>query len=148
MIQMNLTFGSLGFHCSTFPEKNNGVIMITEDLSFFIYCNVGRNDNTYNEFELKLRHFDRSYNKEFAYTTSNEVQVINLWNENGTQSTRFYFHLDDKVTSERRGFKMRAVPEHNKNGYNSYINDTISLDIITFGDHQTSTEVHYYLSYS
>ena len=143
---MNLTFGI--FHCSTFPENNDGVIMTTKDLSFFIYCNAGSNDSPYNEFELKLRHFDLHYNNEYAYTTSNEVQVIDLRNENGSQSTTFYFHLDDKVTSERRGFKMRAVPEHNNNGYDMFIDDTISLDIITFHGDQTFTEVHYYLSYS
>ena len=145
---MNLTFGfqGVGFHCSTFPENNDGVIMTTKDLSFFIYCNAGSNDNTCDEYELKLRHFDRhynhDYNDEYAYTTSNEVQVIDLRNENESQSTRFYFHLDDKVTSERRGFKMRAVPEHNNYGYDIFINDTISLDIITFHGDQTSTKVH------
>ena len=144
---MNLTFGK--FHCSTFPEINNGVIMTNKDLSFFIYCHAGSNDNTYNEYELKLRHFDKSSNMEYAYSRSNEAQTIHLYHdETGSYPTIFYFYLDDKVTSERRGFKMRAVPEHYNNGYNSYINDTISLDIITFGDHQTSTEVHYYLSYS
>ena len=144
---MNLTFGK--FHCSTFPEINNGVIMTNKDLSFFIYCHAGSNDNTYNEYEHKLRHFDKSSNMEYAYSRSNEAQTIHLYHdETGSYPTIFYFYLDDKVTSERRGFKMRAVPEHYNNGYNSYINDTISLDIITFGDHQTSTEVHYYLSYS
>ena len=124
---MNLTFGSLGFHCSTFPEKNNGVIMITEDLSFFIYCTAGSNDNTYNGLEIKLRHFDRSYNGDIAYITSNDAQRIHLYghNEHGQdQSIGFYFHLDDKVTSEWRGFKMRAVPDHNYSFSGHYINDT------------------------
>ena len=149
LIQINLTFGK--FHCSTFPENNNGVIMTSAlDLSFFIYCHAGSNDNTYNEYELKLRHFDRSNGELFlyVYTTRNEIQVIDLYDENGGYHTRFYFNIDDKVTSERRGFKISAVPQNNHYLATSYINDTISLDIITFGDHQTSTEVHYYLSYS
>ena len=144
---MNLTFGK--FHCSTFPENNNGVIVTsTLDLSFFIYCHAGSNDNTYNELELKLRHFDRSNGELFlyVYTTRNEIQVIDLYDENGYHSTRFYFNIDDKVTSERRGFKIRAVPQYQCCTHTtSYINDTISLDIITFLSHDdlTSTEVYY-----
>ena len=65
---MNLTFGI--FHCSTIPENNDGVIMTSEDLSFFIYCTAGSNDNTYNGLEIKLRHFDRSYNGDIAYNSS------------------------------------------------------------------------------
>ena len=144
---MDLTFGK--FHCSTFPENNNGVIVTsTLDLSFFIYCHAGSNDNTYNELELKLRHFDR-YNGEpflYVYTTRNEIQVIDLYDENGGYHTRFYFNIDDKVTSERRGFKIRAVPQNSPYlNSHSYINDTISLDIITFLSHDdlTSTEVYY-----
>ena len=117
------------------------------DLSFFIYCHAGSNDNTYNELELKLRHFDR-YNGEpflYVYTTRNEIQVIDLYDENGGYHTRFYFNIDDKVTSERRGFKISAVPQNNHYLATSYINDTITLDIITFLSHDdlTSTEVYY-----
>ena len=143
---MDLTFGK--FHCSTFPENNNGVIMTSAlDLSFFIYCHAGSNDNTYNELELKLRHFDRSNGESFldVYTTRNEIQVIDLYDEKGYDTTPFYFNIDDKVTSERRGFKIRAVPQNNHYLATSYINDTISLDIITFLSHDdlTSTEVYY-----
>ena len=119
------------------------------DLSFFIYCHAGSNDNTYNELELKLRHFDRSNGELFlyVYTTRNEIQTIDLYDENGYHSTRFYFNIDDKVTSERRGFKIRAVPQYTY--INRYINDTISLDIITFtGANQGITSevhTHYYL---
>ena len=99
-----------------------------------------------------MRHFDRRYNGDIAYITSNDAQRIYLYghNEHGQdQSAGFNFHLDDKVTSEWKGFKMRAVPDHNYSFSGHYINDTISLDIIIFrSDDHISTGVHYYLSYS
>ena len=140
---MTLTFGK--FHCSTFPENIDGIITITNDRSFFIICQTGSNDNPHNELELKLRHFNRGVNKEQVYTTSNEAVTIDLWDVNESNTmTSFGFYIVHEGT-ERRGFKIRALP-YDFSRYDTYsINDTISLDIITFLSHDdlTSTEVYY-----
>ena len=144
---MNLTFGK--FHCRTFPENIDGLITLTtaEYRSFFIICQAGSNDNPHDELELTLRHFDRGYKSNDVYTTSNEAVNMALWGDDHGY-LRFVFYIVYEVT-EKRGFKIRAVPLPHSNTENvRSINDTISLDIITFtGANQgiiSEVHTHYY----